>query len=161
MQNGPALIDGSPDSQPPRRFQPRQERPGADMDDARSDIRLSVLAHAENVVLIRRVVGALAEALGYAPALVEDIRLAVTEACTNVVRHAYVDRPGSLDVAIAPGAGSLTVVVTDQGSGLQPRAHTHGAGLGLPLMAALSQGFEIDHTEGRGSRVRMQFRLSE
>src|SRR5918992_627110 len=54
-----------------------------------SDIRLTLPARPENVAVVRHVLGALAEALALPPALVDDVRLAVTEACTNVVRHAY------------------------------------------------------------------------
>ena len=62
--------------------------------DARdSDVRLTLPARPENVAVIRHVLGAFAEALRLPDDLVEDMRLAVTEACTNVVRHAYADGP--------------------------------------------------------------------
>ena len=54
-----------------------------------TDIRLTLPARPENVAVVRHVLGALAEALDLDRALVDDMRLAVTEACTNVVRHAY------------------------------------------------------------------------
>ena len=127
--------------------------------DPTCDIRLTLPAHAENVVLVRQVVGALAEALRFSPGLVEDIRLAVTEACTNVVRHAYAGSEGPLEVHIEPDDHEcLTVVVTDRGQGIRPNPSADGPGLGLPLIAALTSQLEIEHEPDRGSRVSMQFR---
>ena len=68
------------------------------------DIRLTLPARAETMALVRHVVGALAEALHMPPGMVEDVRLAVTEACTNVVRHAYAGRDGALEVEVASTA---------------------------------------------------------
>jgi serine/threonine-protein kinase RsbW len=153
MRRGPALIDGSPG----RRFQPPGVSAGAGAhSETLCDIRLTLTAHAETVVLIRHVVGALAEAARMPTALVEDVRLAVTEACTNVVRHAYPSEPGELELTAAVGHdGGLTVTVSDDGEGIRPRLP--GGGLGLPLMAAVTQAFEIDRTRKRGTQVRMSF----
>jgi anti-sigma regulatory factor (Ser/Thr protein kinase) len=126
---------------------------------ADGDIRLTLTARAENVALIRHVIGSVAEAVGFSRRGAEDVRLAVTEACTNVVRHAYPERePGPLEVVALPGPCRLTVVVTDHGGGIRPNPGSEGAGLGLPLIAALSAELQIDEEQGRGSRVRMEFR---
>ena len=58
---------------------------------ASTDVRLTLPARPENVAVVRHVLGAFAEALDLPPDLIEDMRLAVTEACTNVVRHAYAE----------------------------------------------------------------------
>jgi anti-sigma regulatory factor (Ser/Thr protein kinase) len=122
------------------------------------DVHLTVSAYAENVVLVRHVVGSLAEAARLGPRRVEDVRLAITEACTNVVRHAYPDEPGRLDVvAVAEASGQLTVFVSDEGAGIRPHPHPDGGGLGLPLMAAVAREFEIDGTREHGTQVRMSF----
>jgi serine/threonine-protein kinase RsbW len=111
------------------------------------------------VAVIRHVLGAFAEALRLPPDLVEDMRLAVTEACTNVVRHAYDDGElGSIDVVIRPNGDRLELIVTDQGRGLGPSADVSGPGLGLPLIAALADSVELDRLPGRGSRIAMSFR---
>ena len=65
------------------------------------------------------------------------MRLAVTEACTNVVRHAYADRRGRSTSVVRPRGELLEVVVTDEGRGLGPSPDTAGPGLGLPLIEAL------------------------
>ena len=121
------------------------------------DIRLSLPARAENVAVVRHVVSALAESLALPPRLIEDIKLAVTEACTNVVRHAYVDGEGPIDVAIVPDDQRLTVIVADKGQGIQAQPPSEGPGLGLPLIAALAHEVQIDHGPDRGSRLEMCF----
>ena len=121
-----------------------------------SDIRLTVPARPENVAVIRHVLGALAEALALPPALIDDMRLAVTEACTNVVRHAY-EGEGTIDVVVRPKGDELEVVVSDDGRGLGPSPDTAGPGLGLPLIAALADTLEIERDRGSGSRLVMRF----
>ena len=104
-----------------------------------SDVRLTLPARPENVAVIRHVLGAFAEALRLPADLVEDMRLAVTEACTNVVRHAYDDdEPGPIDVVIRPDGDALELIVSDHGRGIGPSPDIAGPGLGLPLIAALA-----------------------
>jgi serine/threonine-protein kinase RsbW len=123
-----------------------------------SDVRLTVPARAENVAVVRHVLGAFAEALRLPPELVEDMRLAVTEACTNVVRHAYDGEPGPIDVVIRSDGGRLDLVVSDRGRGLDPSADVSGPGLGLPLIAALADSVDLQELPIRGSRLAMSFR---
>jgi serine/threonine-protein kinase RsbW len=122
-----------------------------------SDIRLTLPARPENVAVVRHVLGALAEALDLPRALTEDVRLAVTEACTNVVRHAYTDGDGTIDVVARPKGSELEVIVEDTGRGLGPSPDTSGPGLGLPLIAALADRLEIDRSMSAGSRLVMSF----
>jgi anti-sigma regulatory factor (Ser/Thr protein kinase) len=123
-----------------------------------SDVRLTLPARPENVAVVRHVLGAFAEALHLPLDVVEDMRLAVTEACTNVVRHAYDGtEPGQLDVVIRPEGDVLEVLVTDAGRGIGPSSDTAGPGLGLPLIAALADSLEIQHAPRAGSRLAMSF----
>jgi serine/threonine-protein kinase RsbW len=123
-----------------------------------SDVRLTLPARPENVAVVRHVLGAFAEALQLPDPVIEDMRLAVTEACTNVVRHAYQDgHPGPIEIVIHPQGDSLQVVVSDRGRGLGPSADAAGPGLGLPLIAALTESVEIEQTPDAGSRLRMSF----
>jgi serine/threonine-protein kinase RsbW len=122
-----------------------------------SAIRLTLPARPENVALVRHVLGALAEALDLPQAVTEDMRLAVTEACTNVVRHAYDDGEGAIDVAVRRQGGALDVIVADSGRGIEPSPDTSGPGLGLPLIAALADTVEIERSAGAGSRLIMSF----
>jgi anti-sigma regulatory factor (Ser/Thr protein kinase) len=122
-----------------------------------SDIRLTLPARAENVWVVRHVVGAFAEAVGMPRSVSEDIRLAVTEACTNVVRHAYGDDDGRIDIVVRPTGEALEVIVSDTGRGIGPSPDTEGPGLGLPLIAAVTDRLEIQRTSSAGSRIVMSF----
>ena len=126
--------------------------------DSGSDVRLTLPARPENVAVVRHVLGAFAEALQLPDPVIEDMRLAVTEACTNVVRHAYIGTEGPLNVSIAPHADGMTIVVADRGRGIQPNPESEGPGLGLPLIAALAHGLDIEHGPDMGSRLSMSFR---
>jgi anti-sigma regulatory factor (Ser/Thr protein kinase) len=126
---------------------------------ARSDVRLTLPAKPENVAVIRHVLGAFAVALKLPAELVEDMRLAITEACTNVVRHAYPDdEQGTIDVVIRPTGDRIDVIVSDHGSGIGPSPDVGGPGLGLPMIAALADTVEIEHGPVRGTRLALSFR---
>jgi anti-sigma regulatory factor (Ser/Thr protein kinase) len=123
-----------------------------------TDVKLTLPARPENVAVIRHVLGAFAEALRLPDALVEDLRLAVTEACTNVVRHAY--RPGSpgpMEISLRPDDEVVRVVVGDRGRGIGASADSTGPGLGLPLIAAIADDVDLQPLPGGGCRVAMTF----
>ena len=122
------------------------------------EVRLTLPARPENVAVIRHVLGAFAEALRLPDATVEDVRLAVTEACTNVVRHAYGrGHTGAVEVMMRPDRDSLHVAVIDHGRGIAPSPDTRGPGLGLPLIAAITDTLEIERGPQPGSCVAMSF----
>jgi len=127
------------------------------------DLQLAVLSRAENVAVVRHAVAGLAEALDMHPAGVDDLKIIVTEACMNVVVHAYEDEAGPLEVKAVHEGDSLVVTVADHGSGFRPRAdgERDSLRLGLPLIAALASQFEISGGPGHGTRVTMQMGLTE
>jgi anti-sigma regulatory factor (Ser/Thr protein kinase) len=121
-------------------------------------LRLTVPAKAENVGVIRQALAGLAEALEMDSAALADLKTAVTEACMNVVVHAYSGGEGPLEVSAIPDGEILTVCVRDRGDGIQPRPEDPGRQslrLGLPLIAALSQSFEISGGQDGGTEVRI------
>ena len=124
-----------------------------------SELRLTLPATAENVIVVRQAVAGLGEALGLSPPRIADLKTVIGEACNNVVLHAYEGEPGPLEVRAEPGTGELEVQVADQGMGFRPRANQgdESLGLGLPLIAALSDSFEISGGPGRGSRTTIRF----
>jgi anti-sigma regulatory factor (Ser/Thr protein kinase) len=125
---------------------------------APTDVRLSLPAQPDSLGVIRHVLGAFAEALRLPPDLVEDIRLAVTEACTNVVRHAYdSEATGPIDVIMRPNRDRLEIVISDRGRGIAPSPDLEGPGLGLPLIAALADSVELQQAPVHGSRLSMSF----
>ena len=86
------------------------------------------------------------------------MRLAVTEACTNVVRHAYGAARGRSTSSCGRRATTLEVIVADSGRGIGPSPDTAGPGLGLPLIAALADSLEIERAaRAPGSRLVMSF----
>jgi serine/threonine-protein kinase RsbW len=124
-----------------------------------SDFRLTVPALPENVAVVRRLLECVAGVHGMPEDVVEDVRLAVTEACTNVVRHAYEEGEGAIDVIVRPRAGSLEVVISDEGRGMGPSPDTKGPGLGLPLISALASSVDLRPGRRGGTRLAMSFSL--
>jgi anti-sigma regulatory factor (Ser/Thr protein kinase) len=123
------------------------------------DLELSLPARAENVAVVRHAFGGLADVLDVSDQTLSDIKLAVTEACTNVVVHAYPEGEGPLAVRARVDDRRLTVVVTDEGRGILPRADSPGLGLGLPLIATLAESLELGTGEQDRTEVRMTFDL--
>jgi len=114
------------------------------------------------VAVVRHAFGGLAEALDVDEQALADIKLAITEACTNVVIHAYDDgQEGALEVDAAVDDRLLTVVIRDRGRGIVPRADSPGLGLGLPLIATLAESLELDSDGAEQTEVRMTFRLDQ
>lgn len=123
---------------------------------ARDDWELP--AAPESVTLSRGRVRSFAEEHGATPEDVVDLTLAVTEAVTNSVIHAFIDRePGIVRVAVFTAADELTVVVSDNGRGMQPRADSPGLGLGLPTIGRLAAHVDLRETPGGGTELSMTF----
>ena len=115
-------------------------------------------AEAATVATIRGGVREFARAHGASKALLVDLALAVTEAVTNCVVHAFVGRePGTITTTIRAGAEELSVTVTDDGRGMQPRADSPGLGLGLPTIASLSASMDMHAPPGGGTALTMSF----
>ncbi len=128
---------------------------------AAPDVRLTMPARAEGVAVVRQALAGIADALAVDAAVLADMKMAVSEACTNVVVHAYEDTDGMLEVDMAADETGLTIRVRDHGSGIHPQTHrardVPALGLGLPLIAALSDAFELHGSSGQGTEVRMTF----
>lgn len=127
------------------------------MSDDSIGLLMTLPARAENVAVVRHAVAGLAEQLGMEVVGVGDLKTVVTEACMNVVVHAYDEGPGPLQVEAIPEERGLTVVVRDFGSGIRPRTDVERPSLrlGLTLIAALSSSFEISGGLNRGTEIRM------
>jgi serine/threonine-protein kinase RsbW len=123
------------------------------------ELQLVLPATAENVMIVRQAIAGVGEALDLSSSRIADLKTVVAEACNNVVIHAYEeDDLGPMEVTACPGEEELEVQVADQGRGFRPRASDEATlGLGLPLIAALSDSFEISGGAGRGSRTTIRF----
>ena len=124
-----------------------------------AEFELVVAARAESVPLVRHALRGLLSTLEVGDARTADIALAVTEACTNVVLHAYANGPGSMEVRAAEREGELAVTVRDRGSGIAPRVDSPGLGVGLPVIAAIADAVAIAAAAGGGTEVTMRFSL--
>ncbi len=119
-------------------------------------------ALAEHVGALRMSVLDYARAHGASERQCEYIALAVSEALSNSVLHAYVERePGPVCVEAWADGGSLTIVVSDEGGGMRPRLDSPGLGIGLPLIAQMSDRLDIEDSDDRpGVRLRMSFAMA-
>jgi serine/threonine-protein kinase RsbW len=118
-------------------------------------------AKAESVPLARAAVAALGERLGIEEPLLGDVKTLVTEACSNVVRHAYPDGGGRFDIEAFPEGDELSIVVRDAGTGLRPDpAHDPTTmRIGLGLISQLSSHFGIGPGRDGGTVVEMRVAL--
>ena len=97
---------------------------------------MSLPARAENVAVVRHALAGLAERLGMDEASLADLKTVVTEACMNVVVHAYAgSEPGPLEVEAETDGDGLTVVVRDHGGGIRPRPDVERPSLRIGLTA--------------------------
>jgi serine/threonine-protein kinase RsbW len=125
-------------------------------------LRIRLPAKPENVAVVRQALTGLGDAYELDADFLSDVRTAVTEACNNVVIHAYPgDDAGVMEVEADAGDGTtVDVRVRDYGGGLQPTPvppEQRSLGLGLPLIAALSRRYEIRGLEDGGLEVYMRF----
>lgn len=123
-------------------------------------LRLKLDATPENVGVARAAVSKLAQGLGMEEPGLGDVRTVVSEACTNVVRHAYPDGPGHFLLEASRVGNSLSIVIRDFGVGMQPRFRPAGSTLriGLGLIATLTSRFEIAGGSG-GTEIRAELPL--
>jgi serine/threonine-protein kinase RsbW len=125
------------------------------------ELELTVPATAENIPVLRHAVSGFLEGVAITGERASDVLLAVTEACTNVVQHAYRDDHPASDPQIELIADRnqevLSIAVRDLGHGFAPRVDSPGLGLGLPVIAALTRTVEIRPLSPCGTEVVMTF----
>jgi serine/threonine-protein kinase RsbW len=129
--------------------------------DARA-VRLSIPAKAEYIALGRLALTAIARVRPLSEETLSDLKLALTEACTNSVRHAYREgRQGSVDILYQLEPDRLVVEVEDDGRGFEvEEVESSGngdlseGGLGIAIIRAVADEVEIGERESGGSRLR-------
>jgi serine/threonine-protein kinase RsbW len=124
-------------------------------------VRLTIPAKAEYITLCRLALTGLARLRPLSDEVLADLKLAITEACSNSVRHAYGDGPGTVDVSYELHGDRLAVEVADNGVGFdldeqQPADDTLSeGGLGIAIIRAVADEFELgSRPDGSGSRLR-------
>jgi serine/threonine-protein kinase RsbW len=142
------------------------ETAGEELEGMRT-VRLRVPARAEYVALARLALSGLADIVTLPEELLADLKLALTEAVSNSVRHAYADGRGFVSIAYELHASALAVEVVDDGKGFDPEQPpalegeelTEG-GLGIAIIRTIADEFELHSQPGvRGSRLRFVKRL--
>jgi anti-sigma regulatory factor (Ser/Thr protein kinase) len=130
------------------------------MSEERPLVHLKLRSTPETLTLVRGALGALAELLALDPELLDDMKTAISEACNNVVMHAYAEGTGPLEVTLQSRTAAIEAIVRDEGRGIpdavDPDEGVHG--VGLPLIKALTNDdAEFVGREGGGTEVRMRF----
>ena len=131
-------------------------------------VELRLDARAENLALTRLALAGVAANGGAPREVVSDLKLAVTEACTNVIKHAYGEPPvgGEIVVRYTVEPGILSIEVEDTGSGFDPGSSPTpdqngdgGNGMGLMIIRVLTDELNVTST-GSGTRVAFVKRFS-
>jgi serine/threonine-protein kinase RsbW len=125
-------------------------------------IRLTIPAKAEYITLVRLALSGLSQSRELPDETLGDLKLAVTEACSNSIRHAYGDgRDGSVEVVYELHPDRLVVEVSDDGPGFAVPEQASGAwlnegGLGIAIIRELADELELGpRAGGKGSRLRL------
>ncbi len=125
-------------------------------------VSLTLPSSPEYVLLARLVVAQVGRLAGFGPEEVYDLKLAVTEAATNVIRHAAVENY-EIEYRVLPRAVEITVI--DSGGGFNvadlTRAPDGQGGFGLAVIRDLVDELMLDSTKGGGTRLKMIRRASE
>ena len=127
-------------------------------------VHLTFPAKPDYLLLARLALSGVARNTRVSDELLADLKLAVTEACGNCVRHAYPDRSGDVAVAYTLRVDAIEMVVEDQGIGLGPGPTEPPAsgesGMGMSIIRALVDDLQVlPGADGRGTVVRMTKQL--
>lgn len=124
-------------------------------------LHIALPAQPDSLPVARRAVVAHAEKLGIARAGIADLKTVVSEACANVVRHAYghEDEAGTLEVDLNSDERELSMVVRDFGGGVRPLTSDDlpSLRLGLPIIGALSSSFQLVSVLSCGTEITIRF----
>ena len=129
------------------------------IEDEAPTVRLQLESSPETLTLVRGALGGMAELLSLDVELLDDLKTAVSEACNNVVMHAYGGDSGPLSVCLLVGQEEIEVWVRDQGQGIPVEAPADDRlqGVGIPIMRALAQQTAFRPLDDGGTEVWLQF----
>jgi serine/threonine-protein kinase RsbW len=122
-------------------------------------LQLELESEPESVGLVRAALSGLADQLDLAGELLADVNTAVSEACNNVVLHAYSGGSGPLTVELTLGPGRIEALVRDSGCGITERVSSDERiqGVGIPVIRALTEHAEFRRRAEGGTEVWMAF----
>ena len=130
-------------------------------DEAMREVRLTIPAKPEYITLCRLALTGISRLRPLTDETLADLKLALTEACSNSVRHAYADEDGCVEIRYELHADRLVIEVADDGEGFDP-GHGRGeedelseGGLGIAIIRSIADDLQIGAREsGRGSLLR-------
>lgn len=136
-------------------------------------VALTIPAQADFVELVRLTLYGIANKIGFSYEEIEDMKVAISEACNNAVLYAYGEDDGQVDLVFEIGEKELHIIVRDHGTSFDVNKERAGkeslhykqledvqaGGLGFYLMQALMDDVEVISLEGRGTEVRMRKRV--
>jgi anti-sigma regulatory factor (Ser/Thr protein kinase) len=131
-----------------------------DLIDDWPTVRLDLDSRPETLTLVRGALGGVADQLALDPELLDDLKTAVSEACNNVVMHAYDENvPGPLEVLLFARTDVIEVLIRDEGIGIPAVAPSDDRlqGVGLPVIRALTKEAVFRPVPAGGTEVRMLF----
>jgi serine/threonine-protein kinase RsbW len=133
--------------------------------EATCSLSLKLVAEPQNVRQARDEAASCAEALGLSPARVEDLKTIVSEACSNIVRHAYPEdaKERPMEVEMDRTDDELTVTVRDCGTGIRPPTGIRPSSLrlGFILMGSLADFLQLRTGRGRGTELQMKVPIGQ
>jgi serine/threonine-protein kinase RsbW len=127
------------------------------------EVRLRIPAKPEYITLCRLALTGISRLRPLGDETLADLKLALTEACSNSVRHAYGNGDGAVDIRYELHADRLVIEVVDDGAGFEPVQSAEErpedelaeGGLGIAIIRSIADDVEIGAGEdGRGSRLR-------
>jgi serine/threonine-protein kinase RsbW len=118
-------------------------------------VRLDLDSRPQTLTIVRGMLGGVAELLRIDAELLDDLKTAISEACNNVVLHAYGGDAGPMSVSLYIDGERVGVVVEDQGSGLAVAEPAEG--IGLSVIRALAEDVELVSPPDGGTRIQMEF----
>ena len=124
-----------------------------------STVRLRLESRPQTLTIVRGMLGGVAEFLSIDPELLDDLKTSVSEACNNVVLHAYGGEAGPMEVGLFVTPEQFSVRVSDEGVGMPapPPAGDVSQGIGLSVIRALTEDVQFSSAPGGGTEVRMDF----
>jgi serine/threonine-protein kinase RsbW len=120
-------------------------------------IRLDLESRPQTLTIVRGMLSGVAEQLAVDPELLDDLKTAVSEACNNVVMHAYDGDPGPMCVRLYIDDDRVRVDVQDEGVGVAPDVIDRADGIGLSIVRALADGVTVSQRSTGGTLVEMEF----
>ncbi len=127
---------------------------------APAEVGLTLPALPASLAIVRQVLAGMGDALGWDEAFLADVKLAVSEACANVVVHAYGTEIGEIDVHAVITDDQLVTSVRDSGGGITPTiGGDDGGGVGLALMVSVADLVAIRSGRGSGTAIELSFTI--